>query len=526
MKKKAFFTFQLLMIFFFSIDVRAQETQEKAWIPLTQLIDLFQEDTPIYGIKIDTKKASRTNLNILAIFTDGKNEIVLNSGAVRGLFDFGDGFKWSFSVKKKNIKLEKKNKDDFIGNINFAKYKIGPVRIKEIQKNFLVDNVYVQVEKNCDYYLSTNQPELAIQNVQNKAENGDIKSMDLCADLLLKYGNNYERNKAFSWYKKSLDNGNEHAIVGMAKCYLEGVGVEKDTTKAEALLMMSDYEGVDSKYLSYCIYKNRLGWYFKDGFQYTDFKSLTEELVKLECAPVIADYIVENSYLFKGRGEGYKLLKMLYKSQDAELINRTIKEIYTRTEPPYGHKTHGWADFRGEKYSNVEERIIKRLLKSGDCDCLWLPVTGVRVSPKDDETIEIYGGGKEDYWTTSVNIPLFVWDLLDCSNSSWKERHAKLIDKYCDIALETTDKKLYETLFYAIISLYSYNYDRYEERFFMSLYDLIDYLKDVKHKSTRMTLHAERQIQKIIATIKKGSDLGIEQCSSYYEKLYLKGIVR
>lgn len=244
MKRRLFFIFILLLVVAPSVEILAQGMQEKEYVQLTED---FPKYIPIYDIIVNTDQASSTDQSILATFTDGQNEIILNSGTNRGLFDFGRGLAWSFYInqggKNKKIKLEK-NGDE--RRLNLAKHKIGPVYLKEIQINFLVENVYVQIEKDGYYYL-LKYPSLAIPFFQAKAEEGDVRSMDIYAELLFKYGSINENNQAFSWFKRAADKGDDHANVGMAKCYLEGVGVSRDTTKAESLLLMSKMDNVDAK---------------------------------------------------------------------------------------------------------------------------------------------------------------------------------------------------------------------------------------------------------------------------------------
>ena len=192
MKHKTFL-FLFLLILSLSIEAFSQGTQEKGWVRLSFS---FPKDIPIYDIKVNTREASSTDQYIIATFTDGKNEVLLNSGTSRGFWSLNLSLTWSCFVNKdgknQKVKLEKpKDKNDNYHYLNLAKHKIGPLRLKEIQKNFLAENVYVLIEKNGYYYLINNQYYLALSYFKKKAQEGDLNSMDIYADLLLKYGNYY-----------------------------------------------------------------------------------------------------------------------------------------------------------------------------------------------------------------------------------------------------------------------------------------------------------------------------------------------
>jgi hypothetical protein len=83
---------------------------------------------------------------------------------------------------------------------------------------------YEETEKNL---------EKAFYWYQKAAENGDEKAMFNLA-LYYENGKGTKKNlkKAFCWYQKAAENGNEKAIFNLAICYKNGKGTEKNLEKA------------------------------------------------------------------------------------------------------------------------------------------------------------------------------------------------------------------------------------------------------------------------------------------------------
>lgn len=504
MRHSILLLFFLLIFLTTSIDTYSQSTQEKGWV---QLSKDFSKEIPIYDIKVNTKDASNTDQYILATFTDGQNEVILNSGTRRSFWSLENGLTWSFSFnqggKNKKLKIEKSNnKNDTYSYLNLAKQNIGPVRIKDIQKNFLIENVYVQIEKDGYYYIYNNQPYLAIPYLQPLAEKGNEEAMFMLAKVY-ENGDEIQQREAFKLFEKLVNLGYDKAIWHLALYYIEGKIVKQDLKKAETLLLLTDE--IHAQLLSINLKvnvenDNIYNWNpRKEGLIHP---AILEEYGKLELRRLSGLF----EYLGTA-GRSFWAIGFFIENEEEDYLNQNLKYIFTHKserkdywyyeEPSWIRDPHilscGISDhtpgrnvnttvyeiITGKKSFNVSEffESCLKLLKSGRCDWMWVYMPNSYIYKKVDD------------------MPSVIWDALGVSQeSSIKLKFSKLIEKWCDIALQTPDIELYEQLFKRI--------DNY-------------HLKEV--------VTDKNILRKVTLMVKRGADLGIEPCVQYYEKLYLGG---
>ncbi|WP_318522563.1 tetratricopeptide repeat protein [Photobacterium leiognathi] len=87
-----------------------------------------------------------------------------------------------------------------------------------------------------------------VENIQNKYESSEY-CLEKAWDLFYSQQDTY-RSQAFSWFKTSVVKGNYRGLKGMAKCYAEGIGCDKNDLEANRLLhrLASVYEDIDASY--------------------------------------------------------------------------------------------------------------------------------------------------------------------------------------------------------------------------------------------------------------------------------------
>lgn len=88
----------------------------------------------------------------------------------------------------------------------------------------------------------------AVARIQQK-----YGSADFClkkAWELLSSKQHLYQSQAFSWFKSSVEKGNQNGLKGMAKCYAGGIGCDKDDLEANRLFhrLALKYEDIDSAY--------------------------------------------------------------------------------------------------------------------------------------------------------------------------------------------------------------------------------------------------------------------------------------
>ncbi|MDR1382908.1 MAG: hypothetical protein LBJ67_03530 [Planctomycetaceae bacterium] len=76
--------------------------------------------------------------------------------------------------------------------------------------------------------------------MKEKAENGDT---DAQAALGLYYSHKKDFDNTFKWFRKATENGNAKSLLGLAGCYLYGLGVTQDQTEGIKLLLKAAESG-------------------------------------------------------------------------------------------------------------------------------------------------------------------------------------------------------------------------------------------------------------------------------------------
>ena len=228
MTKKSLFTL-LLMCLPTYIGVTAQNSNARAWVPLsTYRHFMIFKDVPIFDIRVNLNSKQKTTQDVGVVFR--------NSEYSRFLYINTHEWKYNFNKKETydQYKLSKGTKDnEGFKHPDLSSLGGNLMYLYDVNTNALLDNIQVLID-NGDFYYCSGKDEEAINIFRSNAEKGDAYSMYSLAYLII----NNNPIEAFNWYKRAADSGNEEAKVGLAECYARGIGVEKNLTKAETMLLM------------------------------------------------------------------------------------------------------------------------------------------------------------------------------------------------------------------------------------------------------------------------------------------------
>lgn len=279
-----------------------------------------------------------------------------------------------------------------------------------------------------DYYIVTKQTDLAIQNYRALAKEGDASAM-LKLALLLEKGTESDQKEAFGLFKQLSESGHVIANYHLALFYIEGKIINKDLVKAETLLLLADEDPRAQSLLENLkIRKDDSTW-----------NPRTEGLI---------DQRIWRNAVYKGvinSDEARECMNDLIMSQDVDVITQNLRYVYKED-----NLKHSWY-----RYPNIFNNLLyscgntssfwnacEKLLKSDNCDWMWVYAPGAGMCEiAGEEDLQIY------------NIPTALWNALGINeDSSQKLKFTKLIEKWCDIALQTSDSILFVELYNLIQS--------------------------------------------------------------------------
>lgn len=420
-----------LIMFGFACQVTAQPQNESMkWVPLS--FDLLSQNAYIYDIKVNTKTKSKTNQFNGVVFASAS--ALASDSKTRSLFLNTHNWKYSFSYEadgSKQFKLSKfKPDNEGFRHLDLSQLGTPPFLILDWETNALLGNIQVLVNAG-DYYIVTKQTDLAIQNFRALAKKGD-KLARLYARYklarLLEKGTESDQKEAFDLFKQLLESGLDIANYHLALFYIEGKIVNKDLVKAETLLLMTDKDPQAEILLENL--KSR-----KDD---STWDPRTEGLIVERIRRKVANKWGPTF------DEAREHMKDLIMSQDVDVINQNLRYVYK------DYLGQSWYStprifFADQFYhpGNTFWNTCEKLLKLDNCGWMWvyMPLGG----ENSDSEFEIY------------SIPTAVWNALGINNdSSQKLKFTKLIEKWCDIALQTSDSILFLKLYDLIQSTYKF----------------------------------------------------------------------
>ena len=422
-----------LIMFGFACQVTAQPQNESMkWVPLS--FDLLSQNAYIYDIKVNTKTKSKTNQFNGVVFASAS--ALASDSKTRSLFLNTHNWKYSFSYEadgSKQFKLSKfKPDNEGFRHLDLSQLGTPPFLILDWETNALLGNIQVLVNAG-DYYIVTKQTDLAIQNFRALAKKGD-KLARLYARYklarLLEKGTESDQKEAFDLFKQLLESGLDIANYHLALFYIEGKIVNKDLVKAETLLLMTDKDPQAEILLENL--KSR-----KDD---STWNPRTEGLI-VERIRHMVGYKYAPEF-----DQAREIMNDLIMSQDVDVITQNLRCVYKEDILKGSYLA------LSKIFNNIFYRVgntssfwnaCEKFLKLDNCDWMWVyaPLGGMKY--KDE--FEIY------------SIPTAVWNALGINNdSSQKLKFTKLIEKWCDIALQTSDSILFLKLYDLIQSTYKF----------------------------------------------------------------------
>lgn len=444
----------LMLLAFPAKGISAQESNDKKWVQLSNIMSY---------------KCMKYNVPLYDVRVKMKYKAKKfnNSGIIFGKGDnrvFLHSYDWKYNFSDnvdggKKFKVSQSNLDaENMRHPDFSQLGGTPFYLISYGEKAVLSEVQVFVDA-ADYYFMTKQYDMAIEYYLPKSENGDKHAMYMLALLSLEKGTLSDQKRAFDLFSRLSQQGDLRANRYLYYFYSEGKIVPKDDIKAEQLLIFSggskDEAGLVNKII------NEL----KSSYKGNDERSLRDDLRKI--------ILSENTYFVN------KVLKRIMTPTDAE--EREI--VYWADSYDYviyGMKTD-------EKDSFIKS--IESLLKD-DCDWLW------------------------------VYIPVsHLWNLklFDTGNIFFKGRALVIFDKWCDIALNTTDIALFNRLCAELwtgrcVTSAEFEFDGSR----MSL--KVD--GDIYRNSEIISSDMEVQ-KKAIAVLKRGADMGNEKWIRLYEETVL-----
>lgn len=523
MKRKTFFAL-FLMFLLTSVGATAQTISNKTWVSLADSKEvMISKNIPIYDIRVNIKSKQKEDKNAGVIFRnrDFSQYLFLNT------------HDWKYNFDKVKTKNQYKLSTSASDNDGFKHPVLNELRnealyLSDIEINALCSNIQVLI-KNDD----------AIIFYRKKAENGDIKAMCFMGDYL----SSKRPNEAFTWYKRAADSGNEMAKIKVAECYIDGIGVEKNMTKAETMLLMLNSnlpevkmlmvkiqnnpfderirDLINDKYLPACVYEmKKLSYpsYFFKPLPYKDLEVLwsdpelhTSKNGKMEYE--ILDMMTTSKYWEPS-------CKNIFCSENTDIINDLFSDKITR------NFINGYSnDTRIIKavFLSIPSDAAVRLLKSGECDFLWIMLLY-------DHN---YGPGRLDYGfyhpgyfdrkrSHDRHSQYYEWDLgvfeiiskalgfkynrdYRLSDEDVNSVYKQLFFKYCDIALKPSTKNDYfSSIVYLIMKAEYVNAPKGKNLVFLNIVK-----GDPECK------------KKMLEVLKKGRQLGDKLCIENYETFFL-----
>ncbi|MBE8578462.1 tetratricopeptide repeat protein [Vibrio sp. OPT18] len=168
----------------------------------------------------------------------------------------------------------------------------------------------------------------AVARIQQKYGSADFclkKAWELLASKQYLY-----QSQAFSWFKSSVEKGNHNGLKGMAKCYAEGIGCEKDDLEANRLFhrLASKYEDIDSAYDLALRLDDKIGYEsgrtkFGPAKEWYQFAGLRGHIPSACNAVQLFD-----NYSINEQASVYKqLLKVAVKSGDPQILYEYSRQI-------------------------------------------------------------------------------------------------------------------------------------------------------------------------------------------------------
>lgn len=378
---------------------------------------------------------------------------------------------WTFNLTNNALggvdyKVSKSKPDsEKMRHPDFSHFGGVPFYFVSYEKNALMDEVQALVDL-ADYYFLTNQNYYAMECYRTKAQSGDNHSKYMLASLLEK-GSVSEQKEAFQLFQELSQSGYSRANFNLFKFYDEGEIVPKDNVKAKKLLRMCGKK----KYLAAQEYAN--------GFLYNTVGTFPEYYYDLVFG--------EHGYFLN------KIIKAKY-TNDYKTPKPTFdgfKKFYTWAIPevPGRHLTPD-----AFLYS------VKNLLESGDCDWMW------------------------------VDVPmryLVTFQFINVKDKSIEQRACNIIDKWCDIALNTSDIELLNKLCYRVWKeQYDYGKESVERYIikapgcdYYGCYGDFTFLVPSKKTFTfKEVVHDEEVLNKADMVLKRAVEMGNEEWIRVYEK--------
>ena len=410
MKRKTFFVL-FLMFLLTSVGAIAQTMSKRTWISLADSKDvMISKNIPIYDIRVNIKSKQKDNNNVGVVFKnrDGSRYLFINTHDWKYNFD---------KLETKNqFKLSKSASDnDGFKHPDLTELASNVLYVNNIEPNSLYGNIQVLI-KDDD----------AIIFYRKKAENGDVESMCFLGDYL----SSKRPNEAFTWYKKAADSGNERAKIKVAECYAEGIGVEKNMTKAETMLLMLNSDLPEVKMLKlkmkldYIVPRWNWGKHNANNIdkEIAEVNQIFQELLDLNYLPACElvlrvggipmrseDYIQsavrlypkapkdqrlisQHAAHFKVRGTKQAMNK-IFCTEDADLITHYFSNPIISRIAQFDFERPGWEAENLKQlelgilgtsdlthvissifyaFMSVPSDISIRLLNSGKCDFLWV----------------------------------------------------------------------------------------------------------------------------------------------------------